>query len=259
MAENEIKTSGAHAPESSHSTEILHGIGASAFADLFEEIREEHREMRRLAKRRVVLLGILLPLMLAYTGWIYSQVRQIDEAAVAQAMRGYVLANLPELRESLRTALTESAAQTTDLGKQALLQMPTLLRHRVDDSLPAGSKELASRFEDELNLHLEIAVDGIADLLRDHNGKQAHNGNLQKLARDARETYRGMILTIVDETHDDYVAEIDKLNTRLQRLETGRSLSQREKVQREIIEASLILMDRYGITGPQAPESVPPL
>jgi hypothetical protein len=228
-----------------------------SFSQFVERIERDHHDSRRRSRRGLLILVILLLAVLGYTNWLYSQIASIDANALADFARGYTLTHLPEAREALRAALIENAPAVTDQAQQALLRLPTLVRKQIQQALPGSSEALAKRFGEELDLQLEIAVAAIVRLSEEDNGKPVPRGErVPRLLDNARAVYHGMLLAILEKEYKTYAQEVTSLNTKLRRLQAGSWLSTNEQVQREIIEATLVLMERHHLKDLLTPETI---
>ena len=58
-----------------------------------------------------------------------------------------------------------------------------------------------------------------------------------------------MMANVVKGIYDDYVVGTRDLNQHLAKLQLSKRLTAEEKLQKNVVEASLVLMDRYGVTG----------
>jgi cell division protein FtsB len=228
-----------------------------SFSEFVGRIDRDHRESRRRARRGLVVLVILLLVVLGYMNWLYSQIASIDAGALADFARGYTVTHLPEAKETLRAALIENAPAVTDQAQQALLRLPTLIRKQIQQALPGSSEALAKRFEEELDLQLGTAVAAIVRLSEEDDGKRIpRQERIPRLLDNARAVYHGMLLAILEKEYSSYAQEVSSLNTKLRRLQDGSWLSTNEQIQREIIEATLVLMERHNLKELVTPETI---
>jgi hypothetical protein len=194
--------------------------------------------------------------VLGYTNWLYSQVASMDAGALADFARGYTLTHLPEAKEALRAALIENAPAVTDEAQRALVGLPGLVREQIQKALPAGSEALAKQFEEDLDLQLETAVNAIVRLSEEGEKPGAKDERIRKLVDNARAVYHGMLLSIIDHAYADYAQQVSLLHNKLERLQQGSWLSPKETIQREIIEATLVLMERHNLKDSITPEVI---
>jgi hypothetical protein len=73
---------------------------------------------------------------------------------------------------------------------------------------------------------------------------------------NARAVYHGMLLAILEKEYKTYAQEVGSLNAKLRRLQAGSWLSTNEQIQREIIEATLVLMERHKLKDLLTPETI---
>ena len=143
---------------------------ALSFSEFTERIERDHREISRRARRRLIILGILMVVVMGYTTWLYSQVAAMNAQAVAEITRGYLLTNLPEAKVTLRTALIENAPEVTDQAQEMMLELPRFIREQIEASLPPSSQALAARFEDDLAVQIDTAIESVVHLANEEGG-----------------------------------------------------------------------------------------
>jgi len=214
---------------------------AMTLDELVRKFESDLEQQERRGKRRVIAIGVLVLIVLGYLGWLYSTVTQLNAEAVSQIASGYIRVNLPRFRESLRGSLTDAAPGIAAHSRQAILQAPRFVREQIEATLPYGSNSLAVRFEDELNLSMDGAVTELA--------KATPRRDAKTLISDARAAFRGMVAKIADESQAEFSAELANLRTRLLEIQGGEKLSERQKTERDLIRASLALMERYKVAG----------
>jgi hypothetical protein len=217
------------------------GNQAMSLEDLVRRLEDDLEQTQRRGKRRIATLAVLILVVLGYLSWIHTQVVRMDAEAVSDVATGYVLANLPQVKQQLRAELIDAAPQLTDEAKRALLGAPRFFRKQIEAALPYASSALALRLEDELTAHLTMVVEELADLPEERR-------NVKDLVEDARAAYQGMLLTIIDDMHGQFAGAMRDLNKRLRELQTSKKLTPRQKVEKELIEASVVLMDWHGVS-----------
>ncbi len=130
------------------------------------------------------------------------------------------------------------------------------MRSQLNEALPPGSEALTKRFEQDLDLQLETAVNAVVRLVDEKGQDVPREERVERLVDEARAVYHGMILTIVDDVHRDYSAQVRGLNRELRRLRKGRWLSANEQIHKEIIEATLVLIERHKLKDAITPQTI---
>lgn len=221
-------------------------IPAISLAEIEARIAGDLEEIRRRGRRRIVVVGVLAFVVLGYLSWAMARVESVGPEAVAEIAGGYIRVNLPAFEDALRQSLVNSAPEVVERLRVALINSPKTLRRQAEAALPYGTELLARRFRNELDAYLDAAVQGMVEATPDRDP--------EKLVENARAGFHGMINTILEDMHDQYAAQVAEVVRELRRLAAGKNLSKRDRVKREIIEATLALVERE-----RALNDLPPL
>jgi len=208
----------------------------------------------RRAIRTHTLLGVaVIGVLVGWGRWLYASVSQIDASYVASYARERVETGLPSAQDLFADHLRRAAPTVVNRALEHLLYAPTALSQRLQrmfedevDRLGAGLEvELADRMRADIGAarrQLDTRMAGIGDRER-----------VDFLAREFVSDYRRNVERVLHHHAGPFADSMDTLRRDLDRLGHGRGLTERERLQREILACFLELHRRAVERGEDGP------
>ena len=213
-------------------------------ADIVTDLREATLRAERSAKRRVVVTTLLALGAACYMTWLHAEFSKLDAQAVTEIARAEVQARLPELGEQVTQMALDAAPGLMDRGEQALLSAPSAILTNVEERLAEKTDAVLAEVSVTLDRELD---DFIGPRLEQLESVSAGGDppSLDELMEGLRAQYREKAAGLMSEIYVAYAHEIGGVNDYLLHLKTGEELTRRQKIEKEIIEASVALRRHY--------------
>jgi type VI protein secretion system component VasK len=213
-------------------------------SDIIAELRETSRQAERRAKRRVVVTTLLALCAACYMTWLHAEFSKLDAQAVTEIARTEVQARLPEIGDRVTQMALDAAPDLMDRGEEALLSAPSAILDNVEERLADKTDEILAEVSATLDRELDAFVGPRLEELE----KLSEGGDpppLDDLMSEVRAKYREQASGLMAEIYVAYANEIGGVNDYLLHLKTGEELTRRQKIEKEIIEASVALRRHY--------------
>ena len=218
--------------------------------ELREEMEQQQRNAERRAKTGIAVRAALIVFVFAYMTWLSGAVTRLDAQALTQLAATHIEERLPELRAELGAFAIKAAPGVTDQARDLLLALPGSLRGHVEGPIVAELDRLMTRFETDVDAAITIVVDDQMALVRDAMSDADPEAQLDAIVLGVSDAFRETMIGVLDELHVDYANEIQRLNTRLVRLQRVSDLSPSERIDKQLLEVWMTLVHRHGITDP---------
>ena len=211
---------------------------------------EDKRAIKR-AKIGIGIRGFLIVLAFVYMSWLLGALSKLDAPALTRIAVDSVEARLPELRANLQTYALDVAPELTDKAQGLFLEVPGHVRRTLEGRLFQATEGLVAQFEDEVEASLTQVVDYQAELMRAEMPDATPEEQLDILVLGVSAEFRDTMTEAVDLLYEDYSAEMRKLAAYLERLRTAESLNESERIDKELIEAWMVMVHKHRIVAPE--------
>ena len=212
-------------------------------AELMDDFRDRAEAGHKKARFRIGLTGVLMVVVCGYMGWLYHNISKLDAQAITEIARAEVQSRLPEVGEQLEQMAIDAAPAVIDHAETAILAAPGALRDSVESRLLSGTEAVIDDTARNLDQQLTAAIAPNLAALKAASGDAAPT--LDQLVTSLRKSYRASVEGMTGELYLAYAREISGVEDFLVRLKTAEDLTPRERVQKEIIEASVALRRRF--------------
>ena len=214
------------------------------------ELQEEHRRAHKRAKLGIGIRVVSIVFVLGYMSWLVSAVTKLDAPALTQLAGAHLESRIPELRETLTTLAIDAAPAVTDHARDLLLELPGSLRGHVEELLVAQTDRLIERFESDVDAAIGVVVEDQLELVRSGMPGAGPEEQLDAIILGVSDEFHDTMIATLDQLHEEYANEVQRLGARLQHLQSGDPLTADEQIDKQLIEAWMVLVHRRKITDP---------
>ncbi|MCK6482236.1 MAG: hypothetical protein HUU06_10290 [Planctomycetaceae bacterium] len=221
---------------------------AGAAARLLATVVADHEAAARRTRASIVVLLLLNLFVVGYMTWIRSSLRKLDARELTLIAGQQAEARLPDLERDLGDFLVESAPAVTDRGREILLAAPAAVREQMEVVLERRIREEIANLEQTFDAGFQAALEGrIADL-RAAYPAGSDEARLHAFLDDVLSEYRIRMEAMIDSLYGSFRSEVQKLDAKFRRFQTARDLTEQEALQKEILEAWVVLVEKHRIT-----------
>jgi hypothetical protein len=225
--------------------------GGDPLAHFAETLRADHRAAAKKAKTTLILVIVLNLFIIGYMSWIRSSLRQLDAAELTGIAGRAAEAKMAELEVQLGDYLVDAAPGLTDRAREVLLQAPLAIRERMESVLEMRIEEELVALEESLDARFEAVFnERVADLRREYP-QGPDQARLDAFMRDLILECRGRTETLLDVTYEGFAGELRKLDDKFHRLKNAGDLTEKELIEKEIIETWVILVEKHEFAIPE--------
>lgn len=208
----------------------------------FQPVKEDTLKLQKSLKTAVIIKSVLLLFAIIYTGWLFSQVRQINADSVMFTLRAQTLDSLPSMRQSMSAEIKAQAPQTLQEIRVSVLDMIPNLRRQLQQQLLAETEKMT----DEIRLNTEAMFsEYVATHAETINKEKAGAPDIDKareLIEAMRSDFKVTMKLAIDEFLEEYSTDLSKLKKDLNKLSAGKNLTPKEEAQRKLLAAWSKLM-----------------
>lgn len=220
--------------------------------ETLEQIRLElEREQNAVMRKAKIWIGIRTAFVIFFIGymtWIFGAVAQLNANELTKMAAVSLETQLPKVRADLRDYAIEQAPILTDMAGDLMLEIPARLRGMIEAQLMTKTGDLVAEFEINLDAALTATIDDQLELIQvGLEGSDPESG-LDAIVTGVSDNFRETMTEALDEMYIHYAAELETLNSRLERLQRDTDLSESEKIDRQLIEAWMVLVHRHRVT-----------
>jgi hypothetical protein len=207
---------------------------------LLDFLEREHTRASRGVLVKSLVGALLVLVVLGYLGWVYSFVRTFDADFATVVARERLLDMYGVQMTALTAHLDKNAASIVDAGKAVLLRTPAHLRLRLEAEVEKQLRPRIGQLEDELVKRFREALEQKKAAL-DQAGPGSYEERFDALLDHALETYKGIVKDALDHMYKDYKLELDRVHDYLRDLQSGKDLTEKQRLQKELIETWLAI------------------
>ena len=215
------------------------------------EIEQEDNKAIWQTKIGIGIRIFLVVFIIGYMSWIKSSVARMDAAELTRVAATSIEDRIPEFRADLRDYALEMAPELTDTVRNLMVQLPARVRETIEGTLSAQTDRLIAQFEHDLDEALGGVVDKQMKLLQTEFGGSSPEEQLDALIVGVSDIFRETMLAALDELYVGYSQEVRKLSLQLVHLQKDANLTESEKIDKQLIEAWMVLVHRHDITQPK--------
>ena len=220
------------------------------FNEIRDDFEQDNRKATVRAKAWIAVRIFLILFVVGYMTWIFSAVSRLDAQELTRIAAVSIEEKLPQFRADLRDFAIERAPELTDQARDMLLQIPGHLREAVEGPLIEKTDDLIVRFETDLNGAISTVIDDQIELIRAEFPDGTPEEQLDAIILGISDNFSETTREALDGMYEDYVQELQNLNARLNHLLRSPDLTESEKIDKQLIEAWMILVHRHKIASP---------
>jgi hypothetical protein len=193
---------------------------------------------------RIAVLASLILVAAIYLAIVLKMVTDITPTQVVRFVAGEVESRLPSMQVQLQQQAIAVAPDALTLAEKYLISLPAELRQRTELRVKRAFRERMPTYQEDLNRLLERAInDGLADLDRVDPGASREQqvasliaGILGRVEQD--------LGTYLAQVGLAYQQDLEEFNGYLRQLSEGRNLGERQRLERDLIQATIALYGR---------------
>jgi hypothetical protein len=194
----------------------------------------------RLRWTRIVLTVVFL-CVAAYLSFAYRQIATVDADMVGQVVQSRLRVSLPQGRTAIAGKLIEDAPVLVDQIERAAMKMPQHLRRSLVSAAHEHMKQELCTLADELVPVLEVQLEVLAAQYAHVPREERGPAILDRLAQ----AFRDEAIRAVDAGYEHYQPKLSVMTDELQALARGDDLSERQRRQRELIQATMAMLKTW--------------
>jgi hypothetical protein len=214
-------------------------------ADVIRRIVSDAASEHRGARIRIWIVVVLLVVVAGYMGWIYSSIGKLDATLLTQRAREKMQDELPGFRLRLADEMIAKAPMMVEHGVEQIRKAPPLLSRQVESMVTEKTKGMLLELEDQLDAELRYDLEERLRELKTMGKDRSPREQIEAVLDQVQSDYRTRMEGLVDEMYVQYADEIGAVNEFLTRLQSAPDLSPRERIQKDIIQATVALRAHF--------------
>ncbi len=216
-------------------------------ASLVERAEAEARSDGKRARTTIIAVVALNLFVIAYMSWIRSSLAQFDAEGVVQIAGSQVEGALPGLRDRAVDAAVAAAPDIADRVQNAALEAPARMRVALEEWITQRFRQDLGKFEESADDVVGTFIESrLTDLENAYPGGTDEQ-KLERLMEDTLDSYRAVVELHIEVVSAGFVEKAMVLRTYLERLRRADGLSEKEALDREILEAWISLIHHHRI------------
>lgn len=219
----------------------------SPLHEIRNHLETEDRGALSRVRTGIILRALLIVVVVGYMTWISSAVSKLDAEELTRIAAAEIEERLPEMRAELRDYAIRMAPDLTDHAKEVFLELPGQMRQFVEAQLLAKTDELIAQFEADVDGAITVVIEDQIRLVKAGLPGASPEQQLDALVLGVSDIFRETMIEAIDELYIGYAGEVRTLNARLDRLLTGHDLTESEKIDKQLIEAWMVLVHKHDI------------
>lgn len=221
-------------------------------ARLQKNIEQDNAEAVRKARRGVVVQGVVLVVVFAYMTFLYSQISKLNPDEFIGIIGTEAENQLPALKEAMVTHAKEIAPAATEQFKTYLLQLPDQGSEYLVNLAQQQAVHRLPQFEKQIDEALTLIItEQIATIKSESAGSPTTEDQVRRLFNETRDEFRAKMLACVDDLYTHYHRAVMDARNQMVRLASAPDLTEKEALQKEIIEVWMVLVERHRVTHPK--------
>jgi hypothetical protein len=202
-------------------------------------------------KRDIGILCAAFVILGLYGMYLYSFLDKLEAEALTRIAGTSFEDRLPDIKARLKEHAIRVAPEVLQNLKDALLKLPDSARRAVEKQLSEESKKLLAKAEAQMSVELTTITRASIETIEQGSPAKTPEERLHDVLAKSHDAYQEKMRVLVDTLYEDYAREAKQLNQTLEKLRQGKDLSEREKLEKELIEAWIVLVHKHEITKPE--------
>jgi hypothetical protein len=212
------------------------------------DIEAEDRTALRRAKIGIGIRAVLTVFIFVYMTWIFSSITKLDAQELTRIAATSVQDQLPMWRSELHDYAVDLAPEATDHARDLFVSLPVKAREYLESELLVKTDQLIAHFEKELDLAISTVIDDQVELVMAEYPDATPEVLVDTIVLGVSAIFHETMIAAIDELYEHYAIEVQALNAHLDRLLRDEDLTESEKIDRELIEAWMVLVHKHNIT-----------
>ncbi len=214
-------------------------------SEMVRKVEDDAAKEHKKAKVRIGILALLTVFVCAYMTWIYVSVAKLDAGALTEVGRDWLVREMPNFRSGIADQMKDQAPAMVEHGIVYLKKAPPVVSQRVEIMVLRKTQGVLLDLEDQLDAEMgQDLEEHLAELER-QNPDMTPQARIEAVLEEVRDGYRTKMEGLVDEMYIQYADELGAVDEVLTRLRTAKDLTPRERIQKDIIEATVALRAHY--------------
>jgi len=213
-------------------------------SDIDKKVEDYFATRLKSLKIRIGVLAVLLVIVIAYMAWIHAQVTAIDADAVVEVAQYEVQERLPDMERQASVFLIDNAPAMFDMLEENLLAAPAKLRGYGVERINTHAKSRMVEYEAKLDELLERAIAVGIEELEKIDPERSREEQLEFATEVAIEQFEETMTEFFVNLEANYEQDLKGFNDYLEQLADGGDLGPKQRIERELILATLALKDR---------------
>jgi len=200
-----------------------------------ERVHGMKRRAQGALRFRLGLCLVLLSAMTVYGYWLHSKIQTFGAEDAALLARTRIADSLPATRARLAAQLRGAAPDMVRRVLDQAVESPVFLRGWLEENL---RQELERRANDlSATLRRELATDAARarTILDDRLPEMTDRERMERISDAFLQAYAQRLRRVRDAVTDPYHASLEEVRLKVDHLRRGQKLTDRERVEREIL------------------------
>jgi hypothetical protein len=200
-----------------------------------ERVLRMTRRAQATLRFRIGLCLVLLVAMTAYGYWIHSKIKTFGAEDAALLARTHIAGTLPAARARLTEQLRGAAPQMVGRVLDQAVQSPALLRGWLEENLRHELERRANELSGTLRRELAADAARARTVLNDQFPGMNDRERMDRISNAFLQAYAQRLRRVREAVTDPYHASLEEVRVKVDHLRRGQNLSDRERLEREIL------------------------
>ena len=220
----------------------------SPLARLQKNLEADNADAARKARRGVVIQGVVLVILFSYMTFLYNQIGKLTAEEVVEILGTEAQNQADPIKDALVVEGKKIAPDAMAKFKDYLMQLPeqgkefivSRAADRTRNELPAVELKLDTVMTEMVDEQMETVEAGQFD-------ESGTKDKLQDVFDRMRFDYTENVKALMTDLYGRYRERIMDMDHQLIRLATAPDLNEEERLQKELIEVWMVLMNQHRI------------
>ena len=232
-------------------TESTTATDPTSIRTLRAALEKDDRSVLSSLRAWIIIQAILIIFFLGYMTWITSTVDDFTPDTLTVMASAELQQSLPQIRENLKEYALSVAPEVTEHARLAMLELPQVLRIRLEQEILTETDRILLDFEQEFDASLAHVLEENIEFLRQEVADvETDEERLDVVVNGVSQIYRQKMIDAVDAMYAKHTKDFGKLNDYLVMLQEEKDLTETQKIDKQLIEAWMVLVHKHQITLP---------